>query len=128
MLFALAVIAINRRGLRAAHKGAIDEKDSRHHLEGHPGSLFSTSELLFFLILPVFFTFLLAGGTGPPSDARIRLVVVDQAKTSLSAELIDTLDQSEAVVPGSDALGPGRGSVLTPGGQVSALLVIPPPV
>ena len=59
----------------------------------------STSEWLFFLILPVIFTFLLAGGTGGPSDARIRLVVVDQANTPLSADLIDTLAKSEAVRP-----------------------------
>ena len=49
----------------------------------------SKSEWLFFLILPIFFTFVLAGGSGPPGDSRIRLVVVDQANTSLSADLIE---------------------------------------
>ena len=59
----------------------------------------STSEWLFFLILPVIFTVLLAGGTGSSGDSRIRLVVADQANTALSTEFIDTLAESEAVYP-----------------------------
>lgn len=58
------------------------------------------SELLFFIILPVVFTFLLAGGT-PSGDEenRVRLVVVDQANTSISQEIIAELDKSTAVWP-----------------------------
>jgi ABC-2 type transport system permease protein len=62
---------------------------------------FSTkSELLFFFILPVIFTFILAGGTGTQGgDNRIRLVVVDQAQTPLSAQVLAELDRSETVRP-----------------------------
>lgn len=37
----------------------------------------SPMEWLFFLILPLIFTVLLAGGTGAPDDNRARLLVVD---------------------------------------------------
>ena len=60
----------------------------------------SSSELLFFIILPVVFTFLLAGGT--PSgyeDPRIRLLVVDEARTAISDQIIDELESSTAVRP-----------------------------
>jgi len=57
----------------------------------------SKSEWLFFLILPVFFTFVMAGGTGAPADPRVALPVVDQADSPLSAELIARLEKSDAV-------------------------------
>ena len=57
------------------------------------------AEWLFFLILPIVFTVILAGGTGTPADSRVRLVVVDQADSPLSTELITTLGKSEAVRP-----------------------------
>lgn len=60
----------------------------------------SSSELLFFIILPIFFTFLLAGGTPSGNeDTRIRLVVVDQADTSISREIFAELEKSTAVRP-----------------------------
>lgn len=61
----------------------------------------SASELLFFIILPLVFTFLLAGGTpsGNPDNNRVRLVVVDQANTTLSQEIIAELGQSTAAYP-----------------------------
>lgn len=60
----------------------------------------SSSELLFFVILPVVFTFLLAGGTpNGQEDARIRLVVVDEANTPISQQIIDELERSTAVRP-----------------------------
>lgn len=60
----------------------------------------SRSELLFFIILPLVFTYLLAGGTpSTDDDNRIRLVVVDQAQTSLSRQFIDELAKSSAVRP-----------------------------
>ncbi|MBL8101209.1 MAG: ABC transporter permease, partial [Anaerolineales bacterium] len=60
----------------------------------------SSSELLFFVILPVIFTFLLAGGTpSGDDDNRIRLVVVDSANTAISREIIAELDKSTAVRP-----------------------------
>jgi len=60
----------------------------------------SSSELLFFIILPVVFTFLLAGGTpGGDDDNRIRLLVVDEAQTSISQQIFDELEMSTAVRP-----------------------------
>ncbi len=58
------------------------------------------SELIFFIILPVVFTFLLAGGTpNGEQDPRIRLVVVDEANTAISQQIIEELERSTAVRP-----------------------------
>lgn len=60
----------------------------------------SSSELLFFIILPLVFTFLLAGGTPTGNeDMRVRLVVVDLAQTEISKNIIVELDRSSAVRP-----------------------------
>ncbi len=60
----------------------------------------SSSELLFFIILPIVFTFLLAGGTPSGNeDPRINLVVVDEAKTAISGQIINELENSTAVRP-----------------------------
>src|SRR5215208_2759016 len=60
----------------------------------------SSSELLFFIILPIVFTFLLAGGTpSGDQDPRIPLTVVDEAKTSISKQIITELENSTAVRP-----------------------------
>ena len=60
----------------------------------------SSSELLFFIILPVVFTFLLAGGSPSGNeDPRIRLLVVDEAQTTISKEIIGELENSTAVYP-----------------------------
>jgi len=60
----------------------------------------SSSELIFFIILPIIFTLLLAGGTPSGNDDnRVRLVVVDQANTSISQDLIAELEKSTAVRP-----------------------------
>ena len=60
----------------------------------------SSSELIFFIILPLIFTFLLAGGTPKAGgDTRIRLVVVDQANTTISKNIIAELAKSTAVRP-----------------------------
>ncbi|RPJ25040.1 MAG: hypothetical protein EHM33_15830 [Chloroflexi bacterium] len=57
-------------------------------------------ELLFFIVLPVFFTFLLAGGApSGDEDPRIWLLVVDEAKTSISRQIVDELEHSTAVQP-----------------------------
>lgn len=57
-------------------------------------------EWLFFLILPVLFTFLLAGGApSGEEDPRIGLLVVDEANTAISRQLIDELAASTAVRP-----------------------------
>jgi ABC-2 type transport system permease protein len=58
------------------------------------------SELLFFLILPIIFTFLLAGGTpSGNTDNRIRLLVVDEANSPLSAQVFTALEALTAVRP-----------------------------
>jgi len=60
----------------------------------------SASELLFFIILPVVFTFLLAGGTpNGEQDPRIRVLVVDEAQTAVSQQVIEELERSTAVYP-----------------------------
>ena len=56
-------------------------------------------EWLFFLILPIFFSFIIGGGTGGPTDSRVGFYVVDEAQSSLSASLIDTLESSTSVRP-----------------------------
>ena len=60
----------------------------------------SSSELLFFIVLPLVFTFLLAGGTpSGDEDPRIGLVVVDEANTAVSQQIIRELEDSTAVRP-----------------------------
>ena len=60
----------------------------------------SSWELLFFIVLPVVFTYLLAGGTPSGNeDPRIRLPVVDEARTSISQQIVDELENSTAVRP-----------------------------
>src|SRR5512142_1092340 len=58
------------------------------------------SELLFFIVLPIVFTFLLAGGTpSGQEDSRIPLTVVDEANTQISHQIIQELENSTAVRP-----------------------------
>lgn len=66
----------------------------------------STSEWLFFIILPLIFTFLLAGGSpsGNVTNNRVRLVVVDLANTSISQSIVAELERSTAVYPDSLSL------------------------
>jgi len=60
----------------------------------------SFSELLFFIILPIVFTLLLAGGTpSGEEDPRVRLVVVDQSNTVISQGILKELEKSTAVRP-----------------------------
>jgi ABC-2 type transport system permease protein len=58
------------------------------------------SELLFFIVLPLVFTFLLAGGTpGGDEDPRNVLITVDEANTTISQQIIKELENSTAVRP-----------------------------
>jgi hypothetical protein len=60
----------------------------------------SSWELLFFIVLPVVFTYLLAGGTPSGNeDPRIRLPVVDEARTPISQQIVAELEHSTAVRP-----------------------------
>jgi ABC-2 type transport system permease protein len=81
-------------------------------------------EWLFFLVLPIVFTLALAGGTGGSSDNRIRLDVVDQANSPLSAELLAALGDSTTVNPQVMPLAQAEDDFSSK--RVSSLLVIPP--
>lgn len=83
----------------------------------------SKSELLFFLILPIIFTFILAGGTGNQGDNRIRLLVVDQTQSPLSEQIIAELEKSETVRP--DVMTLEDAQDVFENRNASALLVIP---
>jgi ABC-2 type transport system permease protein len=82
----------------------------------------SWSRWLFFLILPIVFTVVLAGGTGS-SDSRIRLVVVDQANSPLSVDLVAALENSQAVRP--DPLTLAQAESQFSQRSTSAVLIIP---
>ena len=83
----------------------------------------SWAEWLFFLILPIVFTLVLAGGTGASKDSRVRLVVVDQANSPLSADLITALKNSQAVRP--DVMTLARAESQFSQRSAVAVLVIP---
>lgn len=83
----------------------------------------SPTEWLFFLILPIVFTLVLAGGTGGETDSRIRLVVADEAGSPLSGQLIAALAASATVRP--DVLPRSEADSQFEGRRVSAELVIP---
>jgi len=84
----------------------------------------SPSEWLFFIVLPLLFTFIFAGGvpTGD-EDNRVRLVVVDQANTSISQEIISELENSTAVRP--DVLSLADAEEEFDSRRAVAMLVIP---
>lgn len=83
----------------------------------------SKVEWLYFLILPLFFTFVISGGSGAPQDSRIRLLVTDQANTSYSALLLDELERSSAVYPDFVTLENGQRMIKDQ--TASAHLIIP---
>lgn len=84
----------------------------------------SSSELLFFIILPIIFTFLIAGGvpTGD-EDNRIRLVVVDQANTTISKEILSELENSTSVRP--DVMSIEEAEEQFNSRRATAMLIIP---
>lgn len=83
----------------------------------------SPSEWFFFLILPIVFTLVLAGGTGGSTDARVRLVVADEASSPLSAQLIDALGRSSTVRP--EVLSRADADAQFSGRRVPVELIIP---
>ena len=84
----------------------------------------SSSELLFFIILPVVFTFLLAGGTpNGEQENRIRLLVVDEAQTAISQQIIDELENSTAVYP--EVVGREEAQSQFDERRASSVLIIP---
>ena len=84
----------------------------------------SASELLFFIILPIVFTFLLAGGTPSGNeDPRIWLLVVDEANTTISQQVIDELENSTAVRP--DVMTRAEAQNQFDNRRASAVFIIP---
>jgi len=83
----------------------------------------SWSEWLFFLILPIVFTFVLAGGTNISQDSRIPITVADQANSPLSGQLIATLEASPTVRVNIKPLTEAEAEFAA--GDVSSILVIP---
>lgn len=81
-------------------------------------------EWLFFAILPIVFTLVLAGGTGGGGDSRVELLVVDQAQSSLSAGLLKGLADSDSVRPEPVTLEQAEKQLSAR--QTSAVLIIPP--
>ena len=82
------------------------------------------SELLFFIILPVVFTFLLAGGTpSGDEDPRIGLLVVDEAQISISGQIINALENSTAVNP--EVVTRAEAQSLFDERRASAVFIIP---
>jgi ABC-2 type transport system permease protein len=81
------------------------------------------SEWLFFLILPIVFTLVLAGGSGGNKDSRVRLVVVDQAGSALSSDVVAALENSQAVRP--DLLTLSQAETQFSQRSAAAVLIIP---
>jgi ABC-2 type transport system permease protein len=84
----------------------------------------SSSELLFFIILPIIFIFLISGGvpTGD-EDNRRHLLVVDQANTTISQELLSELENSTSVRP--DVMSIEEAQAEFESRQAPAMLIIP---
>lgn len=84
----------------------------------------SASEWLFFIILPIIFTFVFAGGVpSGDEDNRIRLVVVDQATTTISQEIISELEKSTSIRP--DVLSLEEAEAQFDSRRAIAMLIIP---
>jgi len=86
----------------------------------------SRSELLFFLILPVVFTFILGGGlpaAGGDGDKRILIPVTDEDNSPQSAAFLETLAASETFRP--ELKTREEAETLLKDDDVGAILVIP---
>ncbi|MFN8403377.1 MAG: ABC transporter permease [Anaerolineales bacterium] len=79
---------------------------------------------MFFIVLPIIFIFIFAGGVPSGNeDNRVRLVVVDQAQTEISRQLIAELENSTSVRP--DPMSLAEAEEEFDSRRVSALLIIP---
>jgi len=81
------------------------------------------AEWIFFLVLPIVFTVILAGGTGGSSDGRVRLAVVDQSGAPLGGQMVAALEKSAAVRP--DVMTLEQADSQFNQRQVAAVLIIP---
>ncbi len=86
----------------------------------------SPTELLFFIVLPVIFAFIVSGfasSQGGDGDNRIVVLVVNQDATALSQELVQTLESSRSVRP--ETLDAAEAAQRFDDGDAPALLTIP---
>ncbi len=86
----------------------------------------SPTELLFFIVLPVIFAFIVSGfasSQGGTGDNRIVILVVNQDATALSQELVQTLESSKSVRP--EVLDAALAAQRFDDGDAPALLTIP---
>jgi ABC-2 type transport system permease protein len=85
----------------------------------------SASEWLFFIVLPVVFTFIIGGGFGdaPGADNRLRLLVVNASDASLATDLLVALEISSMVR--ADVLSRSEAEAAFTDHKAAALLVIP---
>lgn len=83
------------------------------------------SELLFFILLPIIFTFILSGSFASTADGdnRVLLPVVDADSSIESVALIEQLSHSETVRPEVTTAAEARG--LADDGDIVGLLTIP---
>lgn len=96
---------------------AIIRKDTKLRFEAR-------SELLFFLLLPIVFTFLIGGGTPTgDSDGRIYVPVVDEDGGERTAAFLEILASSATIE--ADVLGRAEADELLDSNDVGAILIIP---
>jgi ABC-2 type transport system permease protein len=89
------------------------------------GRFASASEWLFFILLPVVFTFIIGGGFGdaPGADNRLRLLVVNAANAPLAADLLAALETSSTLRP--DVRSRPAAEAAFNNHKAAALLIIP---
>ena len=83
-------------------------------------------ELVFFLILPVIFTFIIGGGLssgGPGEDNRVVVPVVDADGSPAAADLLAALAASAAIRP--ETTGRAEAEDMLDANDVGAILIIP---
>ena len=83
-------------------------------------------ELMFFLILPIIFTFIIGGGLssgGPGEDNRVVVPVIDEDGSPAAANLLTALAASEAIRP--ETYGRSEAEELLDANDVGAILIIP---
>ncbi len=86
----------------------------------------SPTELLFFIVLPVIFAFIVSGfatSQGGNGDNRIVILVVNQDATALSQELVQTMESSKSIRP--EVLDAAEAAQRFDDGDAPALLTIP---
>lgn len=83
----------------------------------------SASELIFFLILPVLFTFLLGGAAPGGGSGRLTLAVVLEDDGALAQRLLQELQAAPSIAPQVVSLA--EAEALVAGEEASALLQVP---